>query len=641
MKCKTFRILIVGLGLFAATSIVSGDPVGTAFTYQGQLEDNGALANGTYDFRFVLYDDSELGSPVGSPVYKDNVVVEYGLFTVMLNEKGEFGATAFNGSPRWLEVGVRPWDSTGVYETILPRHPLTPTPYAIKDDDTLGGLSCTDGEVAKSNGTDWECGSDETESYWTQVGDDIFYTAGNVGIGTTDLFFLPIGDSIRIMNATLPNGSGFLACAADPNGTGKIYCFGGDTGGGILDEIVEYDPSADTALPVSARFDTPRSSLACAPSPDTGKIYCFGGGNAGGPQLDEILEYDPANRDQDPVLVATLPSIRARLACATDPTSGFIYCFGGHNDFEGFLGEIVEFKPTTYAVRTTSATFAPRGDCACAASVTTEKIYCFGGEGGSGSLKEVFEYDPANPDQDPVIMAAMLPVERDRLACAADLGAGKIYCFGGAEGQTNFVDQIVEYDPPPVDKINVMSATLPSARRYLACATNPATWLIYCFGAYNEPSVVLDEIVEYRGVTREATLQVGEPGDGTGAVANAWSVFSSRAFKQDISPLGRADYQNILDKLKVTDVVRYRFAGDMRRTLHLGVIAEDSPAEILSPGGKAVSLGDYTAFLMAAIKSQQAVIEEQGRLIADVQARLQRVEATLSEPVCSEERGGP
>ncbi len=30
--------------------------VGTAFTYQGRLLDNGASANGQYDFQFKLYD---------------------------------------------------------------------------------------------------------------------------------------------------------------------------------------------------------------------------------------------------------------------------------------------------------------------------------------------------------------------------------------------------------------------------------------------------------------------------------------------------------------------------------------------------------------------------------------------------------
>ena len=40
--------------MFAGT-VVAG-PLGTAFTYQGQLQDGGSPAQGTYAFRFALYD---------------------------------------------------------------------------------------------------------------------------------------------------------------------------------------------------------------------------------------------------------------------------------------------------------------------------------------------------------------------------------------------------------------------------------------------------------------------------------------------------------------------------------------------------------------------------------------------------------
>jgi hypothetical protein len=105
-------------------------------------------------------------------------------------------------------------------------------------------------------------------------------------------------------------------------------------------------------------------------------------------------------------------------------------------------------------------------------------------------------------------------------------------------------------------------------------------------------------------------LQVGAAGDGSEARANAWNLLSSREYKQDIEPLGPAQCQDILEKAAATEVVTYRFKADPAAVQHLGVIAEESPSEIVAPDGKGVSLGDYTAFLLAAIKAQQAQIEE-------------------------------
>src|ERR1041385_4248258 len=38
---------------------------GTAFTYQGRLDNNGAPANGSYDLQFILFNVSQFGFPAG------------------------------------------------------------------------------------------------------------------------------------------------------------------------------------------------------------------------------------------------------------------------------------------------------------------------------------------------------------------------------------------------------------------------------------------------------------------------------------------------------------------------------------------------------------------------------------------------
>ena len=101
--------------------------MGTWFTYQGRLMDNGRPANGTYDFRFKLYDAQSGGTQVGNTLYRDNIPVQNGLFSVTL----DFGSDAFTGEARWLEVAVRPGGSTGNYTRLTPRQPILAVPYAL------------------------------------------------------------------------------------------------------------------------------------------------------------------------------------------------------------------------------------------------------------------------------------------------------------------------------------------------------------------------------------------------------------------------------------------------------------------------------------------------------------------------------
>jgi hypothetical protein len=99
--------------------------VGSGFTYQGQLKDGGNPANGQYDFQFKLYDASSGGTQVGSTLTTLNQTVTGGVYTTQL----DFGAAAYQGQGRWLEIGVRVAGGP-TYTTLSPRQPLNATPYA-------------------------------------------------------------------------------------------------------------------------------------------------------------------------------------------------------------------------------------------------------------------------------------------------------------------------------------------------------------------------------------------------------------------------------------------------------------------------------------------------------------------------------
>jgi len=99
----------------------------SAFTYQGFLMDGGVPVSGEMDFQFLLHRDELLFNLVGM-VSVEDVPVSNGTFVVKL----DFGAAAYDGDERWLEIGVRPGASTNDHSMLAPRQELTSAPHAIK-----------------------------------------------------------------------------------------------------------------------------------------------------------------------------------------------------------------------------------------------------------------------------------------------------------------------------------------------------------------------------------------------------------------------------------------------------------------------------------------------------------------------------
>ena len=127
--------LALGLALLAALSPQpSAFAQGTAFTYQGRLNDGGSPAGGIYDLRFTIYESLTVGAGVAGPLTNSATGVTNGSFTVTL----DFGGSPFDGSLRWLEIGVRTNGSAAAYATLSPRQALTATPYAITADNVTG-----------------------------------------------------------------------------------------------------------------------------------------------------------------------------------------------------------------------------------------------------------------------------------------------------------------------------------------------------------------------------------------------------------------------------------------------------------------------------------------------------------------------
>jgi hypothetical protein len=122
MKIRILLLMIV-VSLCAISTNLRAQ--GTAFTYQGSLNDGTNIANGAYDLSFQLYDNATGGALLAGPLTNLDTRVSNGLFTVTI----DFG-DVFNGTVVWLQMGVRTNGATN-FVTLSPRLELTPTPYAI------------------------------------------------------------------------------------------------------------------------------------------------------------------------------------------------------------------------------------------------------------------------------------------------------------------------------------------------------------------------------------------------------------------------------------------------------------------------------------------------------------------------------
>src|SRR5260370_9892095 len=102
MKIK-LKLKFLCYCLLPSALCLSAQAQGTAFTYQGRLNDNGSPAAGSYDLLLTIYDSAaNPGTVIAGPQTNAATAVTEGLFTITV----AFGASVFTGPPRCLELRV-------------------------------------------------------------------------------------------------------------------------------------------------------------------------------------------------------------------------------------------------------------------------------------------------------------------------------------------------------------------------------------------------------------------------------------------------------------------------------------------------------------------------------------------------------
>lgn len=174
--------LLLLLFTLCASAVVAQTSV---FTYQGRLTDGGTAANGNYDLQFALFDSLAGGTQIGATQTSPNVLVSAGIFSVQL----DFGASAFPGANRFLEIGAR-LTGAASFTTLAPRQPITSTPYAIRSSSAANADTAANANNATNATNAVNATTATTATNATQLGgvaaNQYVQTNGN-GSGLTNL----------------------------------------------------------------------------------------------------------------------------------------------------------------------------------------------------------------------------------------------------------------------------------------------------------------------------------------------------------------------------------------------------------------------------------------------------------------------
>jgi photosystem II stability/assembly factor-like uncharacterized protein len=242
---------------------------GTAFTYQGRLNDGGSAANGSYDLTFVLFNTNVTGSVLGI-VSNVTSAVSNGLFTVTLDYGNQF-----DGTPRWIEISVRTNGGSG-FTTLSPRQQVRATPYAITAGNVTGVIPSA--AVSGTYGSTVVFSNSANQFYGGFIGN---------GAGVTNLNGSQISSG-TVADARLSSNVAFLSSNQMFSGANIFTNFnnsfrGNFFGNGLIGWIPTNGTAIQAVIDTGYLLNSPQLVTVTLPaSPNAGDIVRISGAGANG-----------------------------------------------------------------------------------------------------------------------------------------------------------------------------------------------------------------------------------------------------------------------------------------------------------------------------------------------------------------------
>jgi len=638
MKRAMWTILTAGIVLGVGDNTGWAAPMGTAFTYQGQLTKAGVPVNDSADFEFRLYTQETDGSQVGPMAPVDDVDVVNGQFTARL----DFGSSAFTGDARWLEIAVRVPSGSGGFTTLDPRQLVTPAPHAVYAASAGNAWNLT-GNAGTTAGTNFLGTTDNVPLVFKSWGLHVFRLEAGYGGYSPNIIGGYSGNSVTtdVYGATIGGGgeAGLINRVTDDFGTvsGGRYNQAGDNMGFTYERI----------------FATVGGGTGNTAGGGASTI----GGGAGNDAIDQFTTIGGGYYNDATAEYATVGGGQYNIADGENATVG-----GGESNHAIGANSTVAGGDFNGATGSSSTVGGGEGNTASGSHATVPGGF-WNTAGG--------DYSFAAGRQAKVNHAGSFAWADSQASDFASTGANQylIRAAGGVGINMNNpeADLCVHGDVGNIRLSNNATGTGYAGLQIGFVSTGSRDVGIWnreygClkFGTYDQQRVHINADGRV-GIGRTATTNRLEvEGTASKSVAGDWLANSDRRIKTDIEPIGDA-----LDTLGRVRLVSFRYTDEYRAEheeiadqTYMNVIAQEFrevfPNHVRESGDRLpcgepilqVDAYPLTVYSAAAVQELHAVVTEQNtRIVVQreeidaLRARLEALEAILAPPTDSRSGG--